>query len=164
MPQTRGLLSLISLESLDSNSLAASLAAVDGQLATCAACPAVALETLREAPPLCAYLERCLELTRENRGLGPAPAVLLLQVCSGSAVLGVGMGRIVVRGGGWYSQTWRPCACPVLHAACAGNQLVLLAALLSVPHAACLLMLLHPCLPPPSSSCNNADCEPSEVR
>jgi hypothetical protein len=79
--QTRGLLGMLSLETLDASSLTNSLAAVEGQLSsTCASCPAVALESLRESPPLCAYLERCLELTRENPGLGPAPAVLLLQV------------------------------------------------------------------------------------
>lgn len=81
--QTRGLLGLLSLETLDASTLTNSLAAVEGQLSsTCASCPAVALESLRESPPLCAYLERCLELTRENPGLGPAPAVLLLQIVS----------------------------------------------------------------------------------
>lgn len=90
--QTRGLLGLLSLETLDASTLTNSLAAVEGQLSsTCASCPAVALESLRESPPLCAYLERCLELTRENPGLGPAPAVLLLQV--GGALLA----RVVVQ-------------------------------------------------------------------
>lgn len=81
--QARGLPVLIRLDGLDASTLTASLAALDGHLATtCAACPAggEALASLRELPQLSAYLERCLELAQEHKGLGPAPAVLLLQV------------------------------------------------------------------------------------
>lgn len=104
LPQTRGLLGLLSLEGLDASTLAHSLAAVEGQLSsTCAACPAVALEALRQMPPLCSYLERCLELTRENPGVGPAPAVLLLQVRTG-----VWHARGAGAAGGWCTLAGMP--------------------------------------------------------
>ena len=78
---------LISLSSLRPDCLVDSLAAVEGHLTNTRA------QRPRGAPPssLCrcpefaCYLERCLELARDNKVLGPAPYVLLLQVrCAGA--------------------------------------------------------------------------------
>ena len=93
--QARGLAGLIRLEGLDERTLVGSLAAVEGFVAnTCGACPsnpaaagstgagaaAAAPSPLAYSPPFLAYLERCLELAAGHLELGPAPAVLLLQV------------------------------------------------------------------------------------
>ena len=105
--QSRGLFALLSLETLSAETLVFSLAAVEGHVAqTCAACPnnaaqgapadAVAMHQQHQrqqpsplvySPEFNAYLERCLELAATRPDLGPAPAVLLLQVRQGWAGL-----------------------------------------------------------------------------
>ncbi|PSC69363.1 FLOWERING LOCUS T-like isoform X2 [Micractinium conductrix] len=100
--QSRGLFALLSLETLSAETLVFSLAAVEGHVAqTCAACPnnaaqgapadAVAMHQQHQrqqpsplvySPEFNAYLERCLELAATRPDLGPAPAVLLLQIVS----------------------------------------------------------------------------------
>lgn len=90
-PQARGLSGLTRLQGLNERTLADSLAAVEGFVATtCGACPeaadgslaaaAAAPSPLAYSPPFLAYLERCLELAQRHPGLGPA--VLLLQIVS----------------------------------------------------------------------------------
>lgn len=152
LPQTRGLLGLLSLETLDAGTLTNSLAAVEGQLSsTCASCPAVALESLRESPPLCAYLERCLELTRENPGLGPAPAVLLLQVRGAVLVRLVVQAKCGAPARGAYSQFVR-----LLHSCCI---------LPGCPDAACQFetsrCTLGRLLPP--ATCASTLCSPPQI-
>ena len=91
--QGKALFSLIGLENLNEDTLIASLAAVEGHVAntcppaTCVAPPPgqqqqqqTAASPLAYCPEFACYLERCLELAQKHRGLGPAPAVLLLQV------------------------------------------------------------------------------------
>lgn len=86
-PQDLGLFRLLSLQSLTEHTLAGALAAVDGHVAnTCTACPSNPAATCPSPLAYChefsAFLERSLEMARERPDLGPAPAVLLLQIVS----------------------------------------------------------------------------------
>lgn len=73
--------------------MASRLAAVDGTVAQTTECTAASADggaaasapapsPLAYSPPFSAFLERCLELTDTHKELGPAPAVLLLQIVS----------------------------------------------------------------------------------
>ena len=94
MLRLQSLTKLISLSSLRPDCLVDSLAAVEGHLThTRAQRPRGAPpSSLCRCPEFACYLERCLELARDNKGLGPAPYVLLLQV------------RVVVAGRGWWGR------------------------------------------------------------
>jgi hypothetical protein len=89
-PQQHGLQRLISLHDLSASTVVDKLAAVEGHVKNvCAACPAAAVGELpRQPSPLvyrpdfACFLERCLELAQLHKGLGLAPAVLLLQIVS----------------------------------------------------------------------------------
>lgn len=98
--QSKALQLLTGLEGLDERSLVNSLASVEGFVTnTCSECPtagAAAGEEARRAsplaysPPFSAFLERCLELAQSHLELGPAPAVLLLQVGAAEGAVAAG--------------------------------------------------------------------------
>lgn len=87
--QSSGLYNLLRLDRLDATTVVNMLAAVEGHVANaCAACPSALASDEPRASPLvylpefACFLERCLELAQMHKDLGPAPAVLLLQIVS----------------------------------------------------------------------------------
>lgn len=89
--QPHSLQRLIGLSDLSAATVVDKLAAVEGHVKNaCTDCPAVAAgdDSLRQPSPLvyrpdfACFLERCLELAQLHKGLGLAPAVLLLTIVS----------------------------------------------------------------------------------